>query len=185
VCHFLSACSALAANALPDLVSDPRMTLFRDSSQFGSARCLVPNPESLDWRLIHSYLIVSSRTHFATHTWSAEIQIPARGDVLAFSMSHGNVSEFGCNGSGTVTMCTCLPMKCSIQTNDDTHREWTSSDLMSPFTRAARGRIRAGTLCPSTKLSQFTKICKSPRLTVMFSGIKSCVSSSMPIRPYP
>jgi hypothetical protein len=36
----------------------------------------------------------------------------------------------------------------------------------------------------SGKLSQFTKICKSPRLTVMFSGIKIRVSSSMPIRPY-
>jgi hypothetical protein len=36
-----------------------------------------------------------------------------------------------------------------------------------------------------TKLFQFTKIYKSPRLTVMFSGIKICVSSSMPIRPYP
>jgi hypothetical protein len=35
------------------------------------------------------------------------------------------------------------------------------------------------------KLFQFTKICKSPRLTVMFSGIKICVLSSMPIRPYP
>jgi hypothetical protein len=34
------------------------------------------------------------------------------------------------------------------------------------------------------KLSQLTKICKSPRLTVMFSGITICVSPSMPIRPY-
>jgi hypothetical protein len=38
---------------------------------------------------------------------------------------------------------------------------------------------------PRNKLSQFTKIYKSPRLTVMFSGIKICVSSSMPIHPYP
>jgi hypothetical protein len=37
----------------------------------------------------------------------------------------------------------------------------------------------------TSELSQFTKICKSPKLTVMFSGIKICVSSSMPIRPYP
>jgi hypothetical protein len=36
-----------------------------------------------------------------------------------------------------------------------------------------------------TKPFQFTKICKSPRLTVIFSGIKICESSSMPIRPYP
>jgi hypothetical protein len=35
------------------------------------------------------------------------------------------------------------------------------------------------------KLFQFTKICKSPRLTVMFCGIKICVSSPMPILPYP
>jgi hypothetical protein len=35
------------------------------------------------------------------------------------------------------------------------------------------------------KLAQFTKICKSPRLTVMFSGIIIYVSSSIPIRPYP
>jgi hypothetical protein len=38
---------------------------------------------------------------------------------------------------------------------------------------------------PATKLFQFTKICKSPRLTVMFSGIKIFVSSPMPIRAYP
>jgi hypothetical protein len=38
---------------------------------------------------------------------------------------------------------------------------------------------------PWSKLFQITKICKSPRLTVMFSGIKISVSSSMPIRPYP
>jgi hypothetical protein len=37
----------------------------------------------------------------------------------------------------------------------------------------------------SSKVLQLTKSCKSPRLTVMFSGIKICVSSSMPIRPYP
>jgi hypothetical protein len=35
------------------------------------------------------------------------------------------------------------------------------------------------------KLFQFTKICKGPRLTLMFSGIKIYVSSLMPIRPYP
>jgi hypothetical protein len=38
---------------------------------------------------------------------------------------------------------------------------------------------------PPNALFQFTKICKSPRLTVMFSGIKICVSSSVPIRQYP
>jgi hypothetical protein len=32
-----------------------------------------------------------------------------------------------------------------------------------------------------SKEFQFTKICKSPRLTVMFSGIKICVSSPMPM----
>jgi hypothetical protein len=35
------------------------------------------------------------------------------------------------------------------------------------------------------KLPHFTKIYKGARLTVMFSGIKICVLSSMPIRPYP
>jgi hypothetical protein len=35
------------------------------------------------------------------------------------------------------------------------------------------------------KLFQSTKIYKSPRLTVIFSGIRIYVSSSMPIRPCP
>jgi hypothetical protein len=40
------------------------------------------------------------------------------------------------------------------------------------------------TVGAETKLFQLTKSCKSPRLTIMFSGIKTCVSSSMPIRPH-
>jgi hypothetical protein len=43
---------------------------------------------------------------------------------------------------------------------------------------------KVATVVPG-KLFPFAKIYKSPRLTVMFSGIKICVSSSMPIRPYP
>jgi hypothetical protein len=37
----------------------------------------------------------------------------------------------------------------------------------------------------SPQTGQLTKICKSLKLTVMFSGITICASSSMPIRPYP
>jgi hypothetical protein len=56
----------------------------------------------------------------------------------------------------------------------------------SGWNERAAGDTCGGDACRAgCKLSQFTRICKGPGLRVMFSGIKICVSSSMPIGPYP
>jgi hypothetical protein len=57
------------------------------------------------------------------------------------------------------------------------------TNLDSPPPSVLKARLENSEVL--TKLFQFTKICRSPRLTVMFSGIKICVSSSIPIRQCP